>query len=148
MKRLFILILALFITGFSIYGVSRTNAQSTANTQQTLIQKIAEKFNLNKDEVQDVADDFRTQKIQTMQAERKARLEQKLSEAVSSGKISETQKQAILKKHDELQKKHEAERAEMETWAQQNGLDNLGFGFKGFGMHKFGFGMQGGMHGW
>ena len=69
-----------------------------------------------------------------MQATRKAELEAKLTQAVTDGKITAAQKQLILAKHAELQAEHAAdrdasreeraaERAELETWAKENGID-------------------------
>ena len=143
MKRLFSITLAIFVIAASLIAAAKTNAQVTS--PQSLIDQIAEKFNLNKDEVQIVAEDFHNEKLNNFSVEHKARMEEKLSEAVASGKITDAQKLAILKKHEELQKRHEAERTEMLEWSKQNGLDNLDFKM-GLGMHKFGHGF--GMHKW
>lgn len=135
-KKNLILVISLVIIGGSLYMVKDANALIS---NPTLINRIAEKFNLKQDDVQKVAEEFRTEKMKTMQVQAKTRLEEKLTLAVSDGKITEVQKQAFLNKFDELQKNRESERAEMQNWAKQNGLDNLGFGMK-FGFRHFKFG--------
>jgi len=140
-KKLFLILGLTIILGAVYFGTRSTYAQTTTGTSQTIIERIAEKFGLKQADVQTVFDNYRQEKFQEMQKERKARLEEKLTEAVSSGKISQTQKQAILKKFDELQNKRVAERTDLENWTKQNSLDNLGMGM-GFLEHKFGFGMH------
>jgi len=131
--------LALAVIGISLYSAEPTNAQ---NPVTTLIDRISEKFNLKKEDVQKVADDFRSEKQKTWEEQRKKNLDEKLSEAVKSGKITEAQKQAILKKMEELRNKKETNRVEMQNWLKQNGLE----GKFGFGLGKFGKGR--GMHYW
>jgi len=135
-NKILIITLGLFTIVGSLYFAKPTQAQ---NPVTTLIDRIAEKFNLNQNEVQKVADDFRSEKMKTMQTERRARLEERLTQAVSNGKITQTQKNSILKKMDELQKKREEDRTDMLNWAKQNGLEGKGFGM---GMGKFGRGMH------
>ncbi len=119
-----------------ILGVSKTYAQD--EQPDSLIQKLVEKFNLNKDEVQAVFDEERSER----QAENQARFEERLSQAVSEGKITEDQKNLILEKHKELQEeraneieewkdlsqeerkeKMEQRREEMKSWMEENGID-------------------------
>ena len=138
-KKNFIIIIAAVLLSGSLYLARATSAQE--NSGKTFIQTIAEKFNLKQDDVQEVADQYHSQKMETMQAERRNRLEERLTEAVADGELTQNQKQAILEKHDELQQKREQERADMEKWAEQNGLDDNGIGF-GLGMFKFGRGMH------
>ena len=139
-KKLFVITLGLAVIGLSLYFAQPTNAQ---NPVTSLIERIAEKFNLNKDDVQKTVEEFRTEKMNYMQTERKANLEEKLTQAVADGKISETQKQTILKKMDELKNHRETHRTDMEAWMKQNGLEGK---FFGFGMGKTGMGR--GMHFW
>ena len=140
-KKIFLPIFIVAVAVFAISGVNKTLAQNTAPADKSLIQTIAEKFNLSPDEVQKTAEDFRTQKVDRMRTERKARLEKNLTEAVSEGKITEAQKQAILQKTDELVAKKEQERIEMQAWAEKNGLDRQEMKF-GFGMFKLGRGFH------
>lgn len=104
----------------------------------SLIQKLVEKFNLNKEEVQAVFNEEREER----QAENQTRFENRLTQAVTDGKLTEEQKQKILAKHAELQAQMEAERQSAEgltpeqrreaakerhealkTWAEENGIE-------------------------
>jgi len=157
-KKVFFPILALAIIGTALASSNLVFAQNT-NGPDSLITSIAQKFNLNETDVKSVFEEQRSKH----QAERKAAVEQKLTQAVKDGKITEAQKQAILAKVSENQKdkpnfgefknltpeqrkaKMDEKRAEMETWAKQNGLTletlhSIIGGPKGFGrgmMHKF-----------
>lgn len=145
-KRLLLTVAATGIMGAGLVGATGAFAQSTVSPQEhraAFIQKITDRFKLNKDEVQKVFDEER----------HSARLDQ----LVKDGTITEAQKQLILKKHEELQAQHEQNRAslqtmtpeqrkaavatkkqELETWAKNNGIDPQYLGFFG----KRGFGMK------
>ena len=121
---------------------------------QTLIQRLATKFNLNQDEVKVVFDEFHQQKQTAMQQ----KFADRLNQLVTDGKITEAQKAAILAKHQEMQQQmqstrdqvknmteaerrafHEQKRAELEQWAKDNNVDlslfpmMMGKGNKGMG---------------
>lgn len=106
---------------------SKTTSESTQTTSTpTLLDRIIEKFSLNKTEVETVINNFRDEKQTQMQA----LFEEKLTAAVKNGELTEVQKQLILAKHTELVKQNEvdntnrqARRAELESWATQNGID-------------------------
>jgi hypothetical protein len=147
------LIAAAIMTGI-VAGTGYVYAEDE-NPQNTLVQKIAQRFGLNEAEVEAVFDEDRSER----QAEMQARFADRLIQAVSDGEITEAQKQLILDKHEEMQTERETEREqfrnmtaeerrsqmqvhrqELETWAETNGIDmeNL-FGFggpKGGGMHR------------
>ncbi|HSX17186.1 MAG TPA: hypothetical protein VLH86_03740 [Patescibacteria group bacterium] len=122
----------------------------TDNGQQTLVDKIATRFNLNKSDVQAVFDEDRT----AHQAEMKQRMDDRLTQAVKDGKITEAQKTLIENKQQELQTyiesikdKTPAERktlmraklTEVEQWAKDNGLTDYFHAFAGGpGGHKGG----------
>lgn len=157
-KKVFFPILALAIIGMAVASSSFVSAQDSSGPN-SLITAIAQKFNLNQADVQAVFDEQRTKHHEQM----KASLEQKLTQAVTDGKITEAQKQAILTKLSELHEnkpnfeefknltseqrkaKMEEKKTEMETWATQNGLtlDKLHeiiggpFGFGKRMMHRF-----------
>lgn len=144
---------AIVISGATLLSTTQAFAQSTTSgldPRSSLVQKLADKFGLNKDEVQAVFDQSR----QEMQAQRTAEYESRLSQLVKDGKITEAQKQLILAKHKELQSKHltimesmkdkngderrdamEAEHEDLEEWAKQNGIDPKYLMFK-FGHMK------------
>lgn len=155
MKRtLFLSAAAVTIVGVTLLGATSAFAQST-NGQDTLVQKIADTFKLNKTDVQKVFDQHRFEHMVQMQA----RLEEKLTQAVKDGKITETQKQAILAKLKELQSQKQTkmqgfgdmtpeqrkaamqqQKIDLENWAKAQGLDVTklkslmgGFGHKGMG---------------
>lgn len=149
-KKLVIPVVAFGVLAASLVAATQISAQETP-AMQTIVQKIAQKFGLNETDVQGVFDEFSTEKKAQMQA----MLEQKLTQAVTDGKITEPQKQAILTKFSEMKNQKldlqnwknktveekraamEAKHAEMEKWATQNGLSWTMFhellGGKGFG---------------
>lgn len=81
-------------------------AAATNTSNDSLVDKIAQKFNLKTEDVQAVFDQNRADK----QAERDTRIEQKLSQDVTAGKITADQKDIILAKLKELQANFEANR--------------------------------------
>jgi len=105
------------------------------------IQEMVERFNLDESEVEN----FLNEKHQERMAEREAEVESKLNDAVSEGTITEDQKALILAKmeenrtnkedmrdlsREEKQEQAQTHREDMQTWAEQNGIDledlNLG----------------------
>lgn len=129
------------------------------NNSSSLVQKIADKFGLKKEDVQTVFD----QERQDRQAEMQAKYKSQLDQFVKDGKITEDQKQLILAKHKELQASRqsnmgsmrnltveerktamEKQKSDLESWAKEKGIDiqyvtGFGFGMKGHGGHG-GFG--------
>lgn len=159
-------ILTMFVVGFIGYGLvgaGNAYAQETAarpNMFSTLVEKIAAAFNLDKAKVQEVVTQVESDHRAERQAEMKDRQEEKLSQLVTEGKITEAQKQAIIKKQAEMKAQYssdafknmtqeqrsaamEKHRTEMNTWADSQGIDPQylmqGKGGRGFGM-KGGFG--------
>lgn len=122
---------------------------------ETLIQRLVQKFGLKTDDVRSVFDKFRDER----QAQMQQKLTNKLDALVKEGKLTEAQKRLIISKHTELQAQREkdkdtlkdltpeerrakmqAQRTDLENWAQQNNIDIqyvLGFGRgKGLGMGR------------
>lgn len=127
-------------------GVLPAGAQETTS-YPPIIQRLAERFNLNQDEVAEVFEEERAEHHALMLQS----FEDRLSGAVGDGKISEEQKQAILDKHEEMQAKmeelrsqnltreqmHEQMRAyhqELRAWADEEGIEMPFMTFK-FGGH-------------
>ena len=125
----------------SVFAVSE-------NGQDTLVTKIAEKFKLNKTEVQAVFDANRSERMESMEA----KYEERLKQLVTDKKITEAQKTLLLAKHEELQAAHKAEmvnnanltqeqrkakrdteKKSQEDWARVNNVD-IQYLFGGFGM--------------
>lgn len=138
MKKFFILFLGLFIAAFLVKMVaSQALAYGGSGNYLPLAQRITERFNLDSNEVQSFFNEMRQEKIQRAQG----RAEIKLNEALSSGKITQAQKEAIAEKMNELNQKMEGlnnlpleERRvkmqelqkEIKEWAGKNGI-NFGF---------------------
>ena len=118
------------------------------NRQETLVTKIAEKFKLNKTDVQAVFDANRSERRASMEA----KYEERLTQLVTDKKITEAQKSLLLAKHEELEAAHKAqmannanltpeqrkaqretERKSLEEWAKANNVD-IQYLFGGFGM--------------
>lgn len=133
---------ALAVAGVTGFGIASSSAlaQETEgkNPMSSLVQKITQKFNLNQDEVQAVFDEDR----QEHQAAMQAQFMSKLDQAVAEGKLTSTQRDLIMAKREELQANREAskdslkdlteaerrtkmkaERAVLQTWAEENGID-------------------------
>lgn len=154
--KIAILSLALVGAGAAA-GYSKVSAFGPFGTNgDTMIKSLSQKLGLSEDKVKTAFDQLRDERQATMQKT----IEDRLTQAVKDGKLTEAQKQLVLAKHKELQAKHEAdfanqnltpterrakmatERAELEAWAKQNKID---ISYIGFGLGKMG-GMGGGRH--
>lgn len=147
-RKLIIPGLAVFaLLGISMMSLSAVYAQDNPTAFPPIIQKLAERFNLNPDEVKDVFEEVHDEHM----AEMHAKFEDRLDEQVAAGKITLEQKQMILDKQEEMQAKmeefkdlnpeerHEQMKAfheELKTWAEENDIDAPMFMFKG--VHKAG----------
>lgn len=137
-KRIIFSAIALALTAAVLVKSNSVLALDTGD-QQTLVQRLAEKFSLNTEDVQAVFDEV----SQERRTQMKADYETRLSQLVTDGKISENQKQLILTKHQEIETQMQADRAEwqnlsaderrarmearhkeLQEWASQNGLDD------------------------
>lgn len=140
--------LASLVFAGGLLGADYVKAQGDRNCT-SMVEKIAQKFNLNKDEVQKVFDEERTERI----TERHASFEENLSKSVEEGKISEEQKQLILKKMEELRaerekfieltreerrEKMQETRSNMESFLEENGIDESVLRHGGMGHGKRG----------
>jgi DNA repair ATPase RecN len=116
-------------------GVLPADAQE-ANSYPPIIQRLADRFSLNAEEVQVVFEEERADH----HSEMLQNFDDRLNNAVSDGKITEEQKAAILDKHEEMQAKMEEllgqdlSREEMHqqmqeyhdelsTWAEELGIE-------------------------
>lgn len=95
----------------SITGAAVVGAQSNSSPGNSLAQKIAQKFNLKESDVKAVIDEQHTE----MEQQHKQKLEDRLTQNVKDGKITEEQKTKILAKLEELQKDREANREKMKS---------------------------------
>jgi len=86
------------------------SAATTSSTSgQSLVDKLASKFNLNKDDVQKVFDEDRS----AHEAERAAEVKTQLDQLVKDGKITQAQEDKLIAKGKELQTQREANRDSM-----------------------------------
>ncbi len=154
-KKLLILSSVALASTLAVATPVYAQATNTQQDRETIVERLMKVFKLNETEVNKVVTDFRTEK----QAERTKLLEEKLSQLVKDGKITNDQKTKILAKHKEMQAnrpnfeekqnmtkeerqaENQAKRAELEKWAQANGIDMqylfmLGRGNQGYGMGK------------
>lgn len=124
--------------GLAILTSSAVYAQGNNQGMTTIVQRIAKKFNLNESDVQAVFDAERDERM----AEMNKKFEDRLSSLVSSGKLTEDQKQKVLAKKKELEASRKSDfenfknmtdeerkaeidkrRTELESWAKENGID-------------------------
>lgn len=130
-----ILIPTLVLGIVSLIGVgSLVRAHAQTDTYPPIVQRLAEKFGLNVDEVNQTFAEER----EAHQEEMRSQLEERLDTAVAEGKITEAQKAVILEKigemqankgnlenldrethHTKMRKLHE----EFRTWAEENDID-------------------------
>lgn len=151
-SKIILPLLVLILTDLGVFGVTRVSAQDSSD-YPSIIQKLAQKFGLKEEDIQAVFNQDREER----HAQKQAHFEAQLAQAVTDGKINETQKQLILEKHKELETNRQsgminmenktpeerkaardAQRQELESWAEQNGI-NLSY-LGGFGR---GMGMRG-----
>lgn len=133
-KKIIIPAIALAVLSLvSVLGIRSVRADENV-TYPPIVQKLVERFNLNTEEVQQVFDEVRGDRQQEMQD----RFEERLTQAVSEGKITQEQKEAIIARKDEMkadrgefknltsEERHEnreTHRQEMETWAEENSIE-------------------------
>jgi hypothetical protein len=116
-------------TGAGVATASATSSPSGGS----LAQRLASTFGLDQSKVQSVIDQYRSDQS----AQRESSYEARLSQAVTAGKITSAQQQAILTEHAKLQTELQAAmqktgtdrraalqaiRTEAQTWAKQNGV--------------------------
>jgi hypothetical protein len=99
------------LAGVGTLGVASAASSNTSGSGDNLVDKIASTFNLDKSKVQAVFDSNRQEK----EAERQAQLEKELTQLVSDGKITATQKDAILTKQKELKAARESNKDDLKN---------------------------------
>lgn len=96
--------------------VSAATNSNSNNPKQSLIDSIASKFNLNKDEVKKVFDE----QHESREAEREQKMSDRLSEAVKDGKLTQDQADKLPAKLKEM---HEAREANHESMKDKTGAE-------------------------
>lgn len=151
-KKLIFPVAALAILSVAIIGAGNVSADDISKNRGDIAQKIAEKFDLNENEVQEVLDQVREERKSELQA----RHESRLNEAVENGEITEDQKNLIINKQKEIKENRSEskenykdmsiserqnlfseKKEELKAWAEQNDIDPkylyAGLGHKGHG---------------
>lgn len=102
-KKQKIALLGLGITlGIGISAAGYVSAAETETNFPPMIQRIIEKYNLNKDEVQEFLEENQTKVRAERRAERTEELYKKLQENVEKGTITQEQYEMIIKRHEEV----------------------------------------------
>jgi hypothetical protein len=101
-----------------------------ASRSDTLASSLASKLNIEESAVSTALDSVRAEKEASRSAEMKTNYTEKLTEAVTAGKLTEAQKTLLLSKFDEVKGKQDAIRTQQETlrteteaWAKTNNID-------------------------
>ncbi len=149
MNKKMMLPVALFAATVGTVGMGVSLA-SAHQGNSGMAAKVASQFNLNQSEVEQ----FFSQNREEMQKEREAKHEAELQKLVDEGKLTLTQKAALIAKRAEMKGAHEANneskqvmsqderkalheerKAEMDAWFQSQGIDPtvLPFGGKNGG---------------
>src|SRR4030042_868531 len=112
-NKMLLVVLAISIMGAGLFTATRVlaeNATGGQNPMSSLVQKIADKFGLKKEDVQAVFDQDRTDR----KAERENQYLARLDQLVSDGKITPAQKQLIIDKHQEITAWRQTEMRDMQ----------------------------------
>jgi len=123
------------------YFATPAKANNFNSGRDTLITRISQRFNLNKSDVEAVFDAIHDEH----QSEMNAKREERLSQAVTDGVITQTQKDALIAKMQENHDNRIQYREDMDKWFTDQGIDKsklknyLGVGVRrnGMGMMKF-----------
>jgi hypothetical protein len=134
------LLVAAVGSGVVATAASAATSSATGDSTSSLVQKIADTFHLNSADVQKVFDQNKAQR----QADHQQKIEDRLTQAVKDGKLTEDQKTKLLTKLQDMQAAREAarqtaktatkadrraamekQRADFQQWLKDNGITNL-----------------------
>lgn len=118
-KPLIAAIVTTSVGAAALLGIGIASADDT-NPATSLIDRITERFSLNRDDVQAVFDEFHEER----QAEHQQKMEEHLQTAVDAGKITAEQRDLILQKMQEVQAQRESFK-DLEPEARQEAMKNL-----------------------
>ncbi len=120
-KQVLATVLALgVIASVGYFGTSYVLAEDSNNPMhESLVTKIAQKFNLKEADVEAVFDAVRDERRDEM----KKLKDEKLSLAVKDGVITEAQKVSLLAKIEDHIGEKQANRDEMQKWFADNNID-------------------------
>ncbi|MBI2442455.1 MAG: hypothetical protein HYV40_00930 [Candidatus Levybacteria bacterium] len=156
-KKILVPVIVATIGGASLFGLNHVvRAQDATVPYSGLVETLAQKFGLDKAQVQTVIEEYHKDNHQKMEQKMQERMEDKLNQAVKDGKLTEDQKKALLEKlsslHEEKdseefnnmtpeERRKEMEKAhdELESWAKEQGIDLTDLMVFKMGMHKGAF---------
>lgn len=125
--------IVLATAGALTFGTATVSANM--QTDSTFVKTFAQKLGVSEDKVKTALDSMKTDR----QSEMQKSLEDRLSQLVKNGKITEAQKTLITNKMKEIKANRSAKKEDLQKWAKDNNIDlkYLSFraGFKGF-RHK------------
>ena len=134
-KRLIIPTIALGViitAGVAGLGIARAN---DSDGYPPIVERLAEQFGLQEEEVEAVFDSVRDERHEVMQTS----MEEKLNQAVSDGVLTEEQKQALIDKKGEMKAHRGEHKEEMQAWFEEQGIDHEALmQYGGFKHHRFG----------
>lgn len=121
-------------------NVDEANASESQWSRGSFAETIAQKFNLNQDDVEEVIQELHQQRFEEREGFMREHLEERLEQAVEEGNLTETQMYAILEKFEEMHIRmdelHDQDLSpdemheqmadiheEMEAWAEEQGID-------------------------
>lgn len=161
MKKKYLIYAILPVMAFAIIGVvsATSNTFGTGNPMSNLVNAIAEKFNLNVNDVQQVVNQVMGEQKAEMEVQQKQAFTDRINQAVTNGKLTQEQADKILAKKAELetqteslQKMTQEERQtamkeqmdSLKQWATDNNIPQQYLMFGGFGRGMGGHGRQDG----
>lgn len=116
-----------------ITATAMAATSASSDTYPPIVQKLADKFNLNPADVKSVFDQNR----QDNKADRQQKLKATLDQAVKDGKLTQDQADKLLAKlkslrdefksqnHQDRRQNHQQLHDVLEQWAKDNGISNL-----------------------
>ena len=124
MNRKTIIIISVVLSVLLVGGAVGTGIVLAASrgSKATITKDLADKLNIKEEDVQSAFTELRQERQEEMQK----KLEERLDAAVKDGKITEAQKETILKKHTAMQDKQEELanlRQDLMDWADDNDID-------------------------
>ncbi len=160
MKKKYLVYAILPVMAFAIIGAVYANSSAAGfgNPMSNLVAAIAQRFNLNVSDVQQVFDEQRAQMAEQraeqrtqMEARREQTFTARISQAVTDGKLTQEQADKILAKKaeintqktnlegktkEELRAAMKAQMDSLKQWATDNNIPQEYLSFLGFGMGK------------
>jgi len=102
--------LCLMATGFGVVKATSGSIGSN-NPMSKLVILIAQKFNLNETDVQNVVDEYKTQMDTERESQQQTEFTARINKAVTDGKLTQAQADLIVAKMAELKTQEEAMRS-------------------------------------